>query len=142
MFDILPPIVGDIMILVSLFFGSGGIIWAYLQRKGANRSLIVEEGGLEVNQFNALTAKYAELLTRAEKAAQTASDDAKAARDANVQMRDDMQGQINTLGDDLREVRSLFMDVVRQHGIKLTPEQQRRFESTKPPRARRTPRPA
>jgi hypothetical protein len=133
MFGFFPPIVGDIMVLVAFFVGPTGLIWGILQRRGANRSLVVEEGGLEINQFNALTTKYAELLSRAETAAVNAESDAKAAKEANA----DLQGQINSLGDDLREVRSLFMDVVRQHGIKLTPDQQRRFEATKPPRVRR-----
>ena len=132
MFGFFPPIVGDIMVLVAFFVGPTGLIWGILQRRGANRSLVVEEGGLEINQFNALTTKYAELLSRAEAAATTASNEAKAAVEANAEM----QSQINSLGDDLREVRSLFMDVVRQHGIQLTAEQQRRFEATKPPRRR------
>ena len=54
----LPDWLGDILVLVAFVLGPSGFIWSILQRKDANRKLVVDEGGLSVSQFDSLNAAY------------------------------------------------------------------------------------
>lgn len=56
-------------ILLALLAGSvPGVILFYLNRKGANKKLQLEEGGLTVTQFQAQTLAYQDLLDRSNSA--------------------------------------------------------------------------
>lgn len=127
MFGFLPAWVGDLMLIAAFIVGPSGFIWAYLQNKGANRKLVVEESGLSVTAFNAATA--------------AALAEVKESRED----REAMRGQISHLiedNEDLRykhnQLRQLFIEVIRHNDMVLTPSQQAVFESTRPkPRGHR-----
>lgn len=128
MFGFLPSWVGDVMLILAFVAGPSGLIWGILQQKGANRKLVVEESGLSVTAFDAATA-----------AALAEVQESRVDRQA-------MRGEIKALSEeteDLRfkqnQLRQLFIEVVRQNNIVLTPAQQKEFEDTRPrPRIKQT----
>jgi len=122
----------DILSLIAVAIGLPGIILFFLNRKGANRKLNVEEGGLTVSQFNAALPAYKDLLDRA-------NDDRQAAIDELAAYKTEREGfktEIERLGEDIRTIRGLFTRVVERSNITLTHEEQQVFESTKPTRRR------
>ena len=134
MFGFLPTWVSDIMLILAFIAGPTGVIWGILQRKDANRKLLVEEGDHDISEFESLTATYKDLLTRANQA----TDNAVAEVKASVIQRQNMQGEIDELRDSVHDVRGLMRDVLRKHNIQLTPAEQARFDATKPrPRSNR-----
>lgn len=127
-----------------------------LQRRGANKKLEIEEGGLTVTQFNAQTSAYQDLLDRAN-ASLKASNDNLAASVAELETykseRIRLMAKVEEQGrkierleraDDaksselaetrhkLETLRTLFESYVARTGIPMTPEEQRIFEDTKP----------
>lgn len=133
MFAALPPIISDIMLIVAFVAGPTGLIWGILQRKDANRKLVVEEGGLEVTEFDSQRAGFKMLLDEQKELTAKALAELKASQEQRDQQADD----IDELRGLLMETRSLFRRVVARSNIVLTPEEQKEFEATKPPRPRR-----
>lgn len=130
MFNVLPDWVSDLMILASFVLGPSGFVWAFLQQKGANRKLKVEEdglevqkGGLTVDQFNAALPAYKDLLDRANIDRDEAIEDLKKYKEELDELK----------ANQVRLIR-LFKQVIRQNKITLTDEQQIELEATKPRR--------
>jgi hypothetical protein len=138
MFEILPPIVSDAMLIIAFIAGPTGLIWGILQRKDANRKLVVEEGGLEVSEFDSQRAGFKMLLDEQKELTSKALAELKASQDQRNQQADDM----DELRGMLIDIRALFKRVVARSNITLTPDEQKEFEATKPPRPRRRVRPA
>lgn len=130
----LPDWLADSIALAGIFLGVPGIILFLLNKKGANRKLVVEEGGLTVAQFNAALPAYMDLLDREKGNAEAARIEIK----AFTTEREEMKTEIASLRENQRRLYFLFLDVVRANNIQLTSEQQHEFESTKPrPRIRK-----
>jgi predicted nucleic acid-binding Zn-ribbon protein len=142
---------------VSLLVGTvPGVIFFVLNRKGANKKLEIEEGGLTVNQFDVQTKAYQDLLDRANKNAAASEQALKEAlaeletyKSERVKLMDRVREQgekiakLEGAADDtsheladtrnkLDKLRKLFTDVMARTGIQLTPEEQAVFEETKP----------
>jgi hypothetical protein len=135
MIEQIPSWVRDILILAGFLLGATSPLWLFLQHRQANRKLRVEEGGQHVTEFDKLTTKYRELAENSAAEAKQAKVDAKAALDEVKGAREErqaMQEQIDELGFGLRDLRDLTRELLKQHAIVLTREQQRRFDATKP----------
>lgn len=132
MFGFLPSWVSDAMLILAFIAGPTGVIWGILQRKDANRKLLVEESDHDISEFESLTATYKDLLDRANKATDAAVAEVK----TSVTQRHQMQGEIDELRESIHDLRGLMRDVLRKHSIQLTQEEQARFDATKPKRRR------
>lgn len=133
MFEFLPAWASDVMILLAFVLGPSGLIWAILQQKGANRKLVVEESGLHITEFEALTNTYKDLLARSNAASEAATKAADAAqeevRQSRIQ-RELLQEELNEVRDTQRRLRALFSRVIARSGIVLTTEEQKELEAT------------
>lgn len=136
-FDILPPLVSDILLLLAFFVGPGGVIWLILSQRGANKKLKVEEigadiqnkvaeGSLTVDQFNAALPAYKDLLDRANKDRQEALDKMGEYKDELDEVRDKQERLVG-----------LFHRVVKVHKIQLTKDELDELEATRPRPVRR-----
>lgn len=128
--------------IVGLLAVPGGIAAVLLNRKGANKSLEIQQGGLDVQTFDSQRAAYEDLLNRATAATQAAQNATAAALEELATYkaeREESRGQIEDTNDKLEKLRELFQSVVAGGGIVLTREQQAIFDDTKPTvrRARR-----
>lgn len=131
--DFLPPWLANTLILAAFLLGGTSPLWLFLQRKDANRKLVVEEGSLDVSQFDALTKTYQDLLTRANNATAAAVAEVEKSQKA----REDMQAEFEELRASQHQLRDLFRRVVARSNITLTPDEQREFDATKPRPRRR-----
>lgn len=128
MFGILPDWVGDSLSLLALVLGTPGVVLFFLGRKGANRKLEVEEGGLSVTVFNAQTAAYKDLLDRANTRAANAE---KEAKEANEKI-DALQQEYAHMNSKINRLYNLFNRVLARNKIILTEEERTELEETKP----------
>jgi septal ring factor EnvC (AmiA/AmiB activator) len=145
MLSFLPSWVSDIMLILAFIAGPTGLIWGFLQRKDANRKLVVEEGGLEVDQFEAQRQAFNDLLREQREITARALAELADTRKELSESRDqrkEMADDIEDLRSMLIQTRDLFKRVVARSNIVLTPDEQREFDATKPPRPRRRIRPA
>lgn len=131
-FDILPPAVSDILLILTVLAGPGGVIALFLTSRQANRKLKVEEvgadvhnrvaeGTLTVDQFNAALPAYKDLLDRAEKDRAEALDKMGEYKDELDEIRGMQERLVN-----------LFNKIVRKHKIQLTSEEIDELETTRP----------
>lgn len=118
-----PDWVGDIVALIAMVIGLPGIILFFLNKKSANRKLVVEEGGLTVEQFNAALPAYKDLLNRA-------NADKKEAVDTMKLYKDELD-VVNNKQDRLIQ---LFLRVLSRASITLTPDEIEELEATRPTR--------
>ena len=136
-FDILPPVLSDILLLLTFLVGPGGVIVLFLNQRQANKKLRVEEigagiqnkvaeGSLTVDQFNAALPAYKDLLDRADK-------DREAALDKMAEYKDELD-EVKEKQDRLVK---LFTRVVKNHRIQLTREEMEELEATRPPSVHR-----
>lgn len=135
-------IVRVIVEVTAISVGLPTIIAWFLNRKGANKKLQIEAGGLEVSEFQAMREAFNDLLREqkeAAKNAQTAATAAqKAADDAILEIKNyraERQKLLDTVQDQgakLDRLRTLFMRVIRRNSIELTEAERHEFESTKP----------
>ena len=135
-------IIRTIVEVAAISVGLPTIIAWFLNRKGANKKLQIEAGGLEVTEFQAMREAFNDLLREqkeAAKNAQTAATAAqKAADDAILEIKNyraERQKLLDTVQDQgakLDRLRTLFMRVIRRNSIELTEAEQHEFESTKP----------
>lgn len=136
---------GEIASVVALAFGSGavpGVILFLLNRRGANKKLEIEEGGLGVNVFEAQTTAYENLLNRQTQATNDALTELgkyKAERTSILEKvekleraDEDRSQELRSTNTKLETLRALFQQYVNRTGIPLTPEEQLIFEETKP----------
>lgn len=128
MFGFLPEWVGDTLTLVAIFVGTPGVILWFLNRKGANRKLEVEEGGLTVAQFTATLPAYQDLLNRAGVREEAANQIATAATERAEQFKTELEIVENKLDRAIL----LFQKVIARSNIELTQEEMFELESTKP----------
>lgn len=127
-----------------------------LQRRGANKKLKIDEGGLTVTQFNAQTSAYQDLLDRANASLEAAnhnlavsvaeletykSERVKLMAQVEEQGRkiDRLEKADDTKSEELADtrhkletLRTLFETYVQRTGVPMTPEEQKVFEDTKP----------
>jgi predicted nucleic acid-binding Zn-ribbon protein len=127
-----------------------------LQRRGANKKLEIEEGGLTVTQFNAQTLAYQDLLDRAgvretnalaqladavkelaqykeERVALMAQVEEQGRKIDRLERADDTKSEeLADTRKKLETLRALFETYVARTGIPMTSEEQRIFEDTKP----------
>lgn len=129
MLSFFPGWVSDVMLILAFIAGPTGLIWGVLQRRDANRKLVVEEGGLEVDRFDAQRQGFNDLL-REQKAL---TDRAVAELEASRKQRERETIDIEELRRMLVQIRDLFSRVVERSNIVLTPEEQEEFDATQPP---------
>jgi Mg2+ and Co2+ transporter CorA len=143
MFGFLPGWVGDVLTLAAFVLGPSGFVWAFLQQKGANRRLKVDEitaestvkvqeGALTVDQFNAALPAYKDLLDRS-------NHDRDEAIDKMEQMEKDHKSEVakykrelSTVNANQRRLIRLLRSIVKQNNIILTEEQLAELETTQP----------
>lgn len=109
----------------------------FLGRKGANKKLEIEEGALEVTQFEAQTKAYQDLLTRSNEAvkasneaataayaaAGAANEAAAAARNELMQREEERQRLLKQVDDQGKEISSLSKaDAFRVQELEQTNE--------------------
>lgn len=135
-------IIRTIVEVAAISVGLPTIIAWFLNRKGANKKLQIEAGGLEVTEFQAMREAFNDLLReqkeatasaqKAAAAAQTAADNA-ITEIANYKAeRQKLLDTVEEQGTKLDRLRTLFMRVIRRNSIELTEAEQLEFESTKP----------
>lgn len=130
----------NIMALIGTALGVPGIITILLQRKGANKKLDIEEGGLEVTQFSAIIEGYKQLL--ADESSRRA-DQTKAIAELRGEMNDirkkerEYERTTRDLYDKLSKLRGLMLRYVKRTGIDMTAAELDEFEQTKPNTASR-----
>jgi hypothetical protein len=126
MFGFLPDWVGDTLTLIALVLGTPGIILYLLGRKDANRKLVVDEGGLTVDQFNAALPAYKDLLDRSNKD-----------RDAAISKMGEYKVELDNIRDNQERLVKLFLSVVARSNITLTADERAELEATRPKSFRR-----
>lgn len=99
-----------------------------LNSKGANRKLVVEEGGLTVAQFNAALPAYKDLLDREKANTDRAREELETYRGEREKFKND----IEELRGNQRRLALLLQEIVRANGIVLDEDQQAEFDATKP----------
>lgn len=118
------------------------IVWL-LGRKGANKKLDLEEGALENATFVVQRDAFASLFDRYKVALEEANEEIKKAHEELVKAKETREGLEQTVaeqGDEilkLQGLRTLLIEIVRNHNIELSEDQQFQLEATKPV-ARRT----
>jgi len=135
---------------VSLIVGTvPGVIFFVLNRKGANKKLDIEEGGLNVNQFDVQTKAYQDLLNRANKATEEALAELATYKKERTRLMEqveeqgrkirklekadeDKTGELEDARRKVEQLRSLFTAILTRTGIVMTPEEQEIFEATQP----------
>ena len=135
MFGILPDWVGDTVTILAAVLGLPAIILWVLNRKQANRKLVVEEGGLTVAQFNAALPAYKDLLDRANTERETAEKERDDALRRIGPLEHELfktQTEVNSLDDKLEEAVQLFTSVIERSEVSLTHDELRRLERIKP----------
>jgi len=145
MLSFLPSWVSDIMLILAFIAGPTGLIWGFLQRKDANRKLVVEEGGLQVDQFEAQRQAFNDLLREQREITARAIAELGEVRTELKESRDqraELTSDVEELRAMLVQTRDLFKRVVARSNITLTPDEQHEFEMTKPRPPRRRARPA
>ena len=145
MLSFLPGWVSDVMLILAFIAGPTGLIWGFLQRKDANRKLVVEEGGLQVDQFEAQRQAFNDLLREqkeinagAAKELSSVREELKESREQRAHLTEDVE-ELRAM---LTQTRDLFKRVVARSNITLTPDEQHEFEMTKPRPPRRRAQPA
>lgn len=129
--------VRNIATLLALISGPPSIILWALNRKGANKKLEIEEGGLGVQQFNALMSGYKDQLDRAGSEIKTLQTDRDRLAEEVVEIKRTQsadQRLFRATARKLERVRRLFLRYSRRVGIPMTLEEQREFEMTAPPK--------
>lgn len=149
-------IFATVVSVIAAAIGLPGLILFFLNRKDANRKLDLEAGSLTVDQFQAQTAAYQDLLDRANSAlseanaklaeAVTQIDNFKEEREELQRKVSDLERAVSSLeksdtektqqltdtNTKLDRLRTLFTSVVDRAKIELTYEEQRIFEETHP----------
>lgn len=125
---IIPRWIIDLIVVIGALIGLPSIITWFLNRRGANRKLQVEESGADVSEFQALRTAYREDKAAAEKE----RDEARAETGAIRVELGEMHEEVDELRDALTRLRRLFSGVLRRNNYKMTPSEQREFEATKP----------
>lgn len=125
----LPAGVGDALSLVAMVLGLPGIILYFLNKNQANRKLVVEEGGLTVEQFNAALPAYRDLLDRAN-----------ADRKVAIETMETYKTEWDDVMAKQDRILQLLSRIVARGNITLTPEEVAELEATRP--RRNLPRPA
>ena len=120
--------VGVVSGILGVAVGTPGIILALLNRKNANRALVVQEVGAEVEQMSGINEGY-KGLWEMEKAIRV---EAVAELKTYKEEREGILAEVAELRDHSRRRDLLFMEIVRQNRIVLTKEQQEEFDATRP----------
>lgn len=131
--------------ILTLALGSSAIpiiISALLGRKGANKKLQIEEGGLTVDQFNAALPAYKDLLDRADRDRDEAIEKLGKYESERIELLDRVRRleradtekttELEITSRALETLRKLFQTYVDRTGIPLTTQEQAVFENTQP----------
>lgn len=121
--------------IIGGLLGIPGIIAWMLGRKDANKKLEIEEGGLNVTQFNSIINSYKGIAEAAEASAASAKESAamsQAAAEAALAQLKENQVEVTELRSKLSTVRDLFTSVLKRNGITMTAEELKLFEETSP----------
>lgn len=132
MFGIFPDWVGDTLSLIAVVVGTPGLILWFLGRKDANRKLVVEEGGLTVEQFNAALPAYKDLLDRSNKERDAAIEREEALTKDFKAYRDETSATVADLKTGQQGLRRLVLKLIAQHEYQPTDEEREILEMTAP----------
>lgn len=149
MLSFFPTWVSDALLILTFLAGPTGVIWGILQRKDANRKLVVEEGSLEIDQFQVQRQAFNDLLREQREINSGAAATLASVRAELVESRQQLASvraelvesgeqrahlseDVKDLRNALDKVRNLFEQVISQNGVVLTEEEAFVFETTRP----------
>lgn len=132
----LPVWVGDLFSVLGLPAIVLAVVVFLLNKKGANRKLVVEEGSLKKSEFDSFTVAQNLALAGAREEAATARAEAKEAKDEADETADRLD-VMDALYDEMRDgimwLRGFVKKLVRETAYTMTAEELREFDMTKPP---------
>jgi hypothetical protein len=126
--SLLPDWIGDAVTLIAVALGLPGIILHLLSRKGANRKLQIDEGGLSVQVFNAQNAGYKDLLDRAERTAREATGTV-----------EEFKTELRNVNNRLNKMYAFLSRIIYKNDIELNDEEKAEFEAVNPFRDENSP---
>lgn len=126
---ILPAWVGDLFSVLGLPAILLAVILFILNSKGANRKLVVEEGGLKKSEFDSITDAQNKAIERAESAAEDAETKASIA----VERADVLDGLYEEMREIIHKLRAQVRRVIASTNYQMSPDELADFEMTKPP---------
>lgn len=119
--SLIPDWLGDSISLIALAAGVPGIILFLLNKKGANRKLQIEEGGLSVQVFNAQNAGYKDLLDRADRTATEATNKV-----------EEFKEELKDITGKLNRMYAFVSRIIYKNDIELNDEEKAEFERISP----------
>lgn len=134
---VFPAWVGDLLSVFGLPAILLLIVQQLLQRKQANRKLVVDEGTLKRSEFDSFTTAQNDALEGARQEIKDAKADAREANDH----ADRLDDAFEAMREAFYRLRSWARKTLENHHVELTAEELAEFEATKPPPrpSRRTP---
>lgn len=117
-----------VVAVLGVFAGVPSIILVLLQRKSANRQLVVQEVGAEVDQMTGINAGYKGLWEMEKAVRIEAVAELKTYKDE----RETLLAELTLMKSHQLRRDLLLMEIVRQNRVVLTREQQDEFDATKP----------
>lgn len=126
---ILPAWVGDLFSILGLPAILLAIVLWFLNSKGANRKLVVEEGSLKKSEFDSVTTAQNSAIARLEREAKEAKEEGAEALDR----LDVMDTLYEEMRESIHKMRSMIRRIVSQTGYVMTPDDIAELEATKPP---------
>lgn len=126
---VFPGWIGDLLSILGVPAILLAIVVYVLNRKSANRKLVVDEGSLKRTEFESFTAAQNTALERAGKEAK----EAKAEADEVSDRLDVMDGLYDQMRESIIWLRSYVKKITSMTGYAMTASESREFEATKPP---------
>jgi len=125
----LPSWIGDLSSVLGLPAIVLAVIVFLLNRRGANRRLVVEEGTLKKSEFESFTVAQNTALEGARKEIKEAKDEADYVSD-RLDVMDELYDQMR---ESIMWLRSYVRKITSRSSYVMSVEEQAEFEMTKPP---------